>query len=644
MTTDYTALFSKIKMILGDQSAIVTGKALTPYLTGFRGKNGTALAAVEPRSSTALYHLIQLLSAEKIGYVIQGANTSLKGQSTPNNDAYPVVIIKTTHLKKFKILDIPNQDDYKLLLTEPGLSVKEAESALDNIGFDLPHKIGSHDFGNTFGASSANGCGGVRVDNRDGRASTTENDNLGVISLSANGLIYNGLIKPEKVQCGKTVLDIIDQNSITLDDIILPKMDEINLFLDQLFIEKSYPIKNHRGEIIFSGDGGEGSQVIIYLMYLVRKKTIDHKTYLCVLQNEYIKDTFYKEVVLNIDKHKKDHLPILCESMNHALTSEIVNKGTGFLTAALLAAFPTFFKQYSPALMQVRNKLVSFFSSYYISLESFAGKIASRYLSPAIFKKNTFHEVVILQYANRSTCTDSIDTFEKKLHAFCTQYPDDITVLKPEKDSFSERLILQIRNAGALATLSISQREKGTLFAFDDAIMPGKMLTEYCDQLYKKLSQDYPNQVMPPLLYGHDLKQISHNDWVITRHLSADDIKSIHHIQHEIMIAIGGHPHAEHGIGDYADTDLNDIELAKLIAHRMVNDPAGIANPGGAYQKAFERAIQNEAIVKQALELIHGITQRELSHKTLLAWDDFNEDLLHAHINQSIENMLKVHS
>lgn len=79
-----------------------------------------------------------------MGYLLQGANTCLKGQSTPNDSDKP----------------------------------------LNTMGYDLPHKIGSQDFGNTFGGSAAIGCGGVRVDNKSGAPATTQAGNLGVVGTT----------------------------------------------------------------------------------------------------------------------------------------------------------------------------------------------------------------------------------------------------------------------------------------------------------------------------------------------------------------------------------------------------------------------------------------------------------------------------
>ncbi|MGC8486333.1 MAG: hypothetical protein ACP5O6_12000, partial [Candidatus Baltobacteraceae bacterium] len=62
-------------------------------------------------------------------------------------------------------------------------------------------------------------------------------------------------------------------------------------------------------------------------------------------------------------------------------------------------------------------------------------------------------------------------------------------------------------------------REHGALFAFDDAIMPGTMTEQYCKLFSERLAIAFPGIIIRKYLYGHDLKQISHNDWVLC-HLS----------------------------------------------------------------------------------------------------------------------------
>lgn len=612
---------SQIKELLGKDAKIILGKQLEPYITGFRGKKGHALAAVEPRSILELYRLIQLCGSLKIGYLLQGANTSLKGQSTPNDEEKTVIIIRTNLLKKMKILDYPDEKNYKILLVEPGLTLKEAEIELNKIGFDLPHKIGSHDLGNTFGASCATGCGGVRVDNRDGRASLTETGNMGVISIGANGLIYNGFIKPDRVRSGKELFSLLDQNAITEEDIILPKRDEIQQFIKQLFIQKSYPIRNHRGDIIFSGDGGEGSQAIAYQMYLIRKKPQNVKTAVMLFLDKNLKEKFYQEVIFSIGAERADELPILCESMNSNIVKEIVNEGAGYLGAFFFAIMPVFINPYIKSIFRFRNYLIKHMPIFYLNTEFFLGRILSFFFTPKIIKNTAFFEMVILQFGDREISKDSINQFEKRLNKYVAEHAQSIQLLNLKPGSFRERLVIQIRTISAVATLALAIKKRSTLLAFDDAIMPGLMMEQYSELLYERLNNKFPERVALPYLYGHDLKQINHNEWIIKGKLTPCEILEIEKIQHKTIKEMGGIPHAEHGFGDHADLSLNREELVKLVAHRIVNDQDGLANPGGGPERAYLKAIADETILRDGQHLAEKVTKRELDRRTLLHWD-----------------------
>ncbi len=615
-----TSLLQKITSILGPNNAVKTGSAIEPFLKGFRGSQGKAIAAVFPESTTDLYRLIQLFHEQGVGYLLQGANTALKGQGTPHGELKPVVIIKTTRLKQIKILDFPDTQGFKILLVQPGLSLKEAEGILDQLGYDLPHKIGSHDLGNTFGASCAIGCGGVRVDNRDGRASMTQTGNMGVVSISAEGIIYNGFIRSDKISSGQELLARIDANSIQIEDIDIPYRDEIRQFIQQLFDAKSYPIKNHRGEILFAGDGGEGSQAIVYQMYLIRKKPARVKTYAVLLKSMDTKEHFYKEVIFSVGSDRPDEIPILCESMNRPLVSTIVRQGVGYTIACILALGSPFIKRHAARFLRWRSRCIKILPSVYLSMESLMGWCLSRIFTPKLILKSDFSEMIVIQMAERSHATHTIASFENRLDQFSKKDPDSIQVLKLSPGSFSEKLLLQIRNIAALVTFTLSKIYKGTLFAFDDAIMPGSMTNQYCRLLFANLSNKYPGLVLEPFLYGHDLKKINHNDWIIKGKLERDEVREIHRIQHRIIHEIGGIAHAEHGVGDYADTDLCRHELVKLVAHHLLNDRQRIANPGGGPERAYQKAIADPTILQDARDFAERALQREEGRDTLLTW------------------------
>jgi hypothetical protein len=612
------------------------GEQLNAMLLGFRGKKGLALAAVYPNSSLEIYQLIHLFKQLNVGYLLQGANTSLKGQSTPNGENIDVMIIKTNLLSQMKVIDIPNQEQYKILLVEPGVSLKKAEVFLNEIGFLLPHKTGSHDFGNTFGGSCANACGGIEVNNRDGRASMTHQGNMGVVAISAEGIIYNGFIKSDKLQSGKEILEKIDNQALGFDDIEMPNLDEINNFLKQLFHAKSFPIKNHRGDLLFPGDGGEGSQAIVYQMYLIQRKPIKSKNYIFLFHDLETKIKFYNEVLLSEGDANPQSLPTVCESMNDKLVHLIVNQGCGFLIAAIFSLNLSWINKHIGVLFKLRKGIIHRIPKLYIFIESLIGKILAKLLIPKDVYGNNFKEMLIMEVSDYHKKDKHILKFEKKLKVFIKKHQKQMQQISIKDNSYQEKLILHVRTISALSTLTLEQQNNATLLAFDNAVMPGKMLMDYVGILKEEILKLYPNQLLGPYLYGHDLKQISHNDWLIKQKLSYEAENEIYHMHYGAINKVGGYAHAEHGVGDHADTDLCREELIKLVAHRLVNDTQGLANPGGAYQRAYLNACAHPEIYKKAVEMAKVRLEQEHSKGTLWL---FNERVNKKHIEELIKNI-----
>lgn len=617
-------LIAQTRNCLGAQACIFTGKSLDRYNLGFRGKQGRALFAVFPTSLLDLYRLIMLYRDLKVGYLLQGANTSLKGQSTPNVNSKPIVIIKTLKLNKFKIFDLPTTKEYKVILVEPGLALKELESTLTQLGYDLPHKIGSHDFGNTFGGSCAIGCGGVRVDNKSGAPVMTEAGSLGVISLSATGIFYNGIFKPAAAPSGQVLLQKIDSDAIQFSDLELPCLDEVPEFLKGLFIPKSYPIQNKLHDNIFSGQGYEGTQAILLMMYLVRKKVKKTHTYVIPLANPTLKEALYQEVIFKIGAKDPDALPILCESMSANLVRAITVDGVAYPAALFLALMPKFLTRYYVPLLNLRKRISKHWPLFYAKCEDRFGRFLSRLFTPKeLF--NDFAELLILQVAERHDTHPYLDEFAARLKCFVRQHPLPIMTLTSK--SFNERLILQLRNVAALATLSLAEREQGQLFAFDDAIMPGTLTQKYCALLATRLGARFPKAHLAMYLYAHDLKQICHDDWIISfadhRRLTPEEISEINKIQHTTIMEAQGIAHAEHGLGDEADLHLDTDNLVRLLAHRFINDPEGLANPGGGFERAYQRALLDPSLITAAKALQHTLVTKERSKGRLLTFSGY---------------------
>jgi D-lactate dehydrogenase len=111
-------------------------------------------------------------------------------------------------------------------------------------------------------------------------------------------------------------------------------------------------------------------------------------------------------------------------------------------------------------------------------------------------------------------------------------------------------------------------------------------------------------------------------------------------MQHQLMDEIGGISHAEHGIGDYAETDLTRAERTKLVAHRLLNDIKGISNPGGSWNKAFKQAIQDKGIAIDGINCAQKALEREVSRNTLLNWSDKTMTIANERLKNNIASIL----
>ena len=312
-----------------------------------------------------------------------------------------------------------------------------------------------------------------------------------------------------------------------------------------------------------------------------------------------------------------DELPIVCESMNETAVALSVREGVGFVMAFLIALNMPVLDRRTLSLLGWRRRIRQGAGLIYLHFEAWMGRWLSCLFTPKLLKKPG-REIVIIQIANRDQSPESVKAFETRLKACSIQ---GMQFMQFVSGSFSERLVLQLRNMAALATLTAADQARGSLFAFDDAIMPGEMFSAYIEQFKEKLTERFPNIHARYFGYGHDLKQISHNDWVIKlpeyKVLPPGVEAQIHAIQREVLETIGGVAHAEHGVGDFADTDWTREELVKFVAHRLLNDFEGIANPGGAPERAWRKALQDLELVQDGIKLAQASLERELLRHTL---------------------------
>jgi D-lactate dehydrogenase len=217
-----------LKRITG-QAQVVTGAQATQYYrTGFRSGGGKALAVVRPRSLIEQWRVLEAcVAADKI-IIMQAANTSLTGGSTPSTEDYDrdVVIINTMYMAKLHILDGGKQ-----VVCLPGSTLYQLEEALLPYGREPHSVIGSSCIGASVIGGICNNSGGSLI--RRGPAYT---EMALFAQLDENRQIH--LVNHLGVKLGKTpeeILSRLESGEFTADDV---EHDPQRSCSDQNYIER----------------------------------------------------------------------------------------------------------------------------------------------------------------------------------------------------------------------------------------------------------------------------------------------------------------------------------------------------------------------------------------------------------------------
>ncbi len=150
-------LKNELVLIIGSNNVITGDLKTKSYRTGIRVGEGSAIAVVTPNDLIQLWKVVKLcVSRDKI-LIIQAANTSLTGGSTPNGDDYDrdVVIINTMKLDKLIVLNKGNE-----IIAFPGATLYKLEKELIPLNREPHSVIGSSCIGASIVGGICNNSGG----------------------------------------------------------------------------------------------------------------------------------------------------------------------------------------------------------------------------------------------------------------------------------------------------------------------------------------------------------------------------------------------------------------------------------------------------------------------------------------------------
>jgi FAD/FMN-containing dehydrogenase len=173
----------KLAAILGP-NAVLSGHAMAPYLTDWRGRyTGQARCVVRPASTEEVSQVVELCARERVRMVPQGGNTGLVGGATPAGGGDEVVI-SLSRMRRIRGIDTSNNT----LTAEAGCVLRQVQEAAQAQGRLFPLSLAAEGSCEIGGNLSTN-AGGVAVL----RYGNMRDLTLGLEVVLPDGRVWNGL-------------------------------------------------------------------------------------------------------------------------------------------------------------------------------------------------------------------------------------------------------------------------------------------------------------------------------------------------------------------------------------------------------------------------------------------------------------------
>ena len=205
-------IIKSLSEIVGKKNLILSKTKMAGYINSWRDTSGDCKAIIIPESLKSMWKVLEILVAYKKVILIQAANTSLTGGSTPNGKYdRELFIINTKKIKSIYILDQAKQ-----ILALPGSTLYDLEKKLKPFNRAPHSEIGSSCIGASIVGGICNNSGGALI--KRGPA-YTEMSLFAKVNEDGKLELVNKL----NIDLGKTeleILDKLDQGKIDLKDCI----------------------------------------------------------------------------------------------------------------------------------------------------------------------------------------------------------------------------------------------------------------------------------------------------------------------------------------------------------------------------------------------------------------------------------------
>ena len=546
-------LHKKVIDIVGKKNFLINEKEKTPYTSGWRTKPGECEFVVLPDSLSNMWAVLKLCVENNKYILMQAANTSLTGGSTPNGKYdQGLVIINTTKLKT--IIPIKNG---KQVLAFPGSTLYDLEKKIKPYNRAPHSEIGSSCIGASVVGGVCNNSGGALI--KRGPAYTELSlfasvNNEGKLELHNKLGIELGS-SPENILKNLDNRNFSEQN-IKNSNFKASSTDYKSIIKDT---NADSPARyNADKRRLYDASGCSGKLAVFAVRLDTFEKESEEKTIYYSTNNPKDLTILRKKIINEIEE-----LPIYAEYMHNDAynISKKYGKDAFYLIYYLGTSCMPFF-------YRTKSKLESFFKNS----SFFSNKTLDLIL-------NAF--VSILPNQMPKVFDDLNKKFKHHLILKCDKKIFD-EVLKVSKNIFNENsknklLICNTKDskkltlnrfvfAGASARCAnITKSANPELLPFDVALKRND------DNWFHDIALDAKKDVLKTLTVGHFFCLVFHREYVIKKGINNNTVKD------KILRwfdEIGAKYPAEHNVGHVYEADDNLRKFYRKL------DPCNIFNPG----------------------------------------------------------------
>lgn len=517
------------KKIAGSRHVLTSERATAPFRKGFREGQGPALAVVKPSTLWQQWQLLEACINANVIVIMQAANTSLTGGSTPTEGCdRNTVIINTTRINDIQVL-VPQQQ----IVAFPGASLFSLEKALAPYG-RVPHSvIGSSCIGASIVGGICNNSGGALVERG---PAYTELALYAQVNKDGSLSLINNL----DIELGDTpeeILTNLQNQTYSLADIkTTDKLASDRDYAD--WVRKTTddtPARfNADPRRLHQASGCAGKLAV----FAVRVDTFlkndqEHTFYLGTNSTQAL-----QEVRKNL-LEQATSLPVYAEYLHRNIFELADNYGRD--TVLLIKFLGT---DWLPKFFNIKRQLDSICQRIPFLNEGFIDKVV--YKIAKIFPSQTpdklhqwnkkyEHQLILTVKGSAKEETESLLDAIKHRH-------DVNYFLCNEADAKSAYLLRFAAAGAAVQYASINHQEVESIVALDIALKRNDL--DWFETLPEQLSRKLVNK----LYYGHFLCHVFHQDYLVRKGEDAAAIK-------EALLALlekrGAEYPAEHNVGHH---------------------------------------------------------------------------------------------